>query len=556
LYWLISQFAAAYLKTYKAHLLQASLERKSFYHHNAKAKLHWKYLSLIIDGMTQHATRLPHFASKAKFWEKQIHDVLPYYETHLVGILAFEYTGTKAHCEFSHANLSNNGCLAIDSIHNAVKRSQDGRIAAGLPLPTVLYLQLDNVSSNKGQLLMWYASWLVLTGVFEKVRISFLLVGHTHEIIDQMFSRISIKMKKGVACTLEELEFLVKWAYRPMPGTSHVTHCNDWNKFFTEAEQNYTREVNDVSFSHMFKVEKNDDGKVCLSSKRYSTEAEWSRPCEVLTGARAGEPAALPLQSLNEKQMHALRNVRQVFQKHCKPEWDSNAKLSEYWNGAITYQEDIAVRDIQHPPPRDLYSKLAKPADRGVVQERPMDAADIQQFQPELRPVYGGPRRTLAQREAFAYLQDSYLKVSFEQLHVNNGALVRASSHPHIDITDSPFVFKLKVNNVTASEPLLYVTIAEIRREDRTVEYLYYTPVKFTNRGQRTMTKQKAIDNGGFASHPQAESSANRIRFNTTDFIVAWDWDDLDDESAMPENVVDDALMVLRAESLMAASGC
>ena len=185
-----------------------------------------------------------------------------------------------------------------------------------------------------------------------------------------------------------------------------------------------------------------------------------------------------------------------------------------------------------------------------------MDADDIQQFQPELRPVYGGPRPTLAQRKAFSYLQDSYLKVSFEQLNVNNGALVRASSHPHIDITNSPFVFKLKVNNVTASEPVLYVTIAEIHREDRTVEYLYYTPVKFTNSGLRTMTKQKAIDVGGFASLEQAESSANRIRFNTADFIVAWDWDDLDDETAMPENVVDDALVVLRAENLMAASGC
>ena len=51
------------------------------------------------------------------------------------------------------------------------------------------HLQLDNVTTNKSKLMLIYLSWLVATGVFTKIKLGSLIVGHTHEFIDQLFSR-------------------------------------------------------------------------------------------------------------------------------------------------------------------------------------------------------------------------------------------------------------------------------------------------------------------------------------------------------------------------------
>ena len=55
-----------------------------------------------------------------------------------------------------------------------------------------LHIQLDNTKSdNKNYLMIAMSAWLVKTGRFKRVRVFFLLVGHTHVIIDQIFGAIT-----------------------------------------------------------------------------------------------------------------------------------------------------------------------------------------------------------------------------------------------------------------------------------------------------------------------------------------------------------------------------
>jgi len=49
-----------------------------------------------------------------------------------------------------------------------------------------LYIQLDNVSSNKCYTIISSMTALVSTGVCKKVKIHYLIVGHTHEDIDAL----------------------------------------------------------------------------------------------------------------------------------------------------------------------------------------------------------------------------------------------------------------------------------------------------------------------------------------------------------------------------------
>jgi hypothetical protein len=72
--------------------------------------------------------------------------------------------------------------------------------------PEVLYLQLDNASStNKNRFFLFFCALLVAWKLFKKVKVSFLLVGHTHEDIDQLFSRLSAALRLQDCHTMEKL---------------------------------------------------------------------------------------------------------------------------------------------------------------------------------------------------------------------------------------------------------------------------------------------------------------------------------------------------------------
>jgi hypothetical protein len=50
-------------------------------------------------------------------------------------------------------------------------------------VPPVLYLQLDNTCrENKNKFVMAFLSYLVYLGIFRKIKVNFLLVGHTHTV--------------------------------------------------------------------------------------------------------------------------------------------------------------------------------------------------------------------------------------------------------------------------------------------------------------------------------------------------------------------------------------
>lgn len=55
-------------------------------------------------------------------------------------------------------------------------------------LPKVLLLQLDNTCrENKNKYVMAFLSFLVDTGVFQEIKVNFLMVGHTHEVSCKLF---------------------------------------------------------------------------------------------------------------------------------------------------------------------------------------------------------------------------------------------------------------------------------------------------------------------------------------------------------------------------------
>ena len=74
------------------------------------------------------------------------------------------------------------------------------------PLPPCLYLQLDNCSSeNNNRYVFSFLSLLVVKGIFKQVYVGFLMVGHTHEDVDAMFSKFSESMGVKDSYTLPRM---------------------------------------------------------------------------------------------------------------------------------------------------------------------------------------------------------------------------------------------------------------------------------------------------------------------------------------------------------------
>ena len=72
--------------------------------------------------------------------------------------------------------------------------------------PSVLHITLDNTTGeNKNETTIAMCAWLVSSGKVKQVRLLFLLVGHTHVIIDHIFGVITVGLRRKELLTPQDL---------------------------------------------------------------------------------------------------------------------------------------------------------------------------------------------------------------------------------------------------------------------------------------------------------------------------------------------------------------
>ena len=178
-------------KDIEVHVQEVRAEKSLYYDNRERGRTQPKeFMSVIIDGADCSKHELPHFAeaSKASCDSTNI-------KMHVYGALIHGYRSIIATMPDHEAQGHNVTVQMLWQCINTHYREK-------LYLPKVLLLQLDNTTKqNKGQYLFGFLSLLVERGVFKKVLLSFLPVGHTHEDIDQLFGRFSIYLSAFNACT-------------------------------------------------------------------------------------------------------------------------------------------------------------------------------------------------------------------------------------------------------------------------------------------------------------------------------------------------------------------
>lgn len=232
-------------REYRAHLKFVRRERESYYARRRLAFLYPdEYMSLIVDGADQALFRLPYISDKSKTTDGAYKC-----KTHLFGAISH---GRKAYCYTVTDSVKLGHNATIDVIHRVLMDTleTEGK------LPRKLLLQLDNTTKQcKGKYLLAYAAALVDAGVFEKVQISHLPVGHTHEDIDQLFSRISVILRRKDAYDFKMLSDnagTVQWkAGYPPVVTGHldnIANFSDWVKPLIKAKSELAGVMSYYSF--------------------------------------------------------------------------------------------------------------------------------------------------------------------------------------------------------------------------------------------------------------------------------------------------------------------
>jgi hypothetical protein len=164
-----------------------------------------------------------------------------------------------------------------------------------------------------------------------------MLVGHTHEDIDQMFSRFSTRLNKHNAPTIKTLHSVCKASFSPTPTFDYLDEVIDWCSWFDP----HRLSLHGHSVPHQFRITLLK-GKPVLHAKEFS-DGTYSHAVQLLksfpderTEPEVCEHQELELDDLQKTMAHMKRYMTSAEQEEWA-EWlsaerkRSRPKFSTTW---------------------------------------------------------------------------------------------------------------------------------------------------------------------------------------------------------------------------------
>ena len=148
-------------------------------------------------------------------------------------------------------------------------------------LPQVFVIGADNTrKETRNQYCMWFLAWL-LCALYEtplrSIEVVFLLVGHTHNKLDRLFSRISVALRGQDYFTV--VGMLRKMRERLHYCQLHAGHLAQewqWKALVEDPLPGGTRHKHNLDCAHAFKLTL--DHGICMQWKQWCADQSWSRP--------------------------------------------------------------------------------------------------------------------------------------------------------------------------------------------------------------------------------------------------------------------------------------
>lgn len=327
-------------------LVNAERKEMEARQHRAKTQPD-RCLYLEMDSMDQDKTSVPRLLRYPKEFDEN--GRMKYHVTAVkVPSLnaVYEYVYTK---NLQHD--ANTTVTILDQVLSQVK-------AARGSLPPILYLQLDNTCrENKNKTMFAYLSLLVKLGVFKRIYLGFLPVGHTHFGCDQVFSRHSSMLRRQNIVSGPQLVNILIQSYTPAPQIRLLMEAADVVKWFTGCLK---RTFQGVTDGYQFLFELVGD-KVYVRDKLWSVIPDYQEGAVLLEKVPEGLPLRAPqrhmflshpqrvtaeLQEAELKRIHAeaeknlavlKKNIQVLAKSYTKEGKEADM---EWWDRMLEYQEN------------------------------------------------------------------------------------------------------------------------------------------------------------------------------------------------------------------------
>ncbi|XP_062566153.1 uncharacterized protein LOC134228510, partial [Saccostrea cucullata] len=302
----------------KAHNYRQMMERKYYYSKRNQAKENSRrFMSIIIDGMDQMKTNLPHFLGR----RSNDLDVANLLSTHIQGVINHGLEKFTKYLDINeYAHDSN---MVINTI---LKELYGASLQMGNFLPPTLYIQADNCfRENKNRYTLGFCELLIWKNIFKEVHLSFLFVGHTHEDIDAGFSKIADQLRRNEAGTIPRLLSLI-------PNTRQLRGLYDIKNWLTPCLNSVAHHTK----PHHFRFRRNEENKI-ITEYKGSHNSQWKqlqRP--ILKQIPRGLPKILKPQNFHKINIDALeKNIdRSKF-------LFSDQNQFQWWRRFTAYLRDL-----------------------------------------------------------------------------------------------------------------------------------------------------------------------------------------------------------------------
>tara|TARA_B110001452_G_scaffold156267_1_gene130110 strand:- start:498 stop:2438 length:1941 start_codon:yes stop_codon:yes gene_type:complete len=242
-------------------------------------------LSLILDKCDSTKTTCPWFKrSPGAWWSAKRKECLG---QHLLGVLVHG-APNRPFVYNVNESIKGNANLNIEGIRLTLASLFEAR-----PMPSTLFIQADNASDNKCWAMLAFLGMLVHHGYTKDIFLSFLMVGHTHEDIDQLFSVIArhfrsieqittpsqfeVELQEALALqepVLEPIKAVLDWASWLEPHIVSPRPVGIQHAVLPLGDEDDNMAV-DTRSPHTFHIHRNPAGNVVLHYKELCTHSTW-----------------------------------------------------------------------------------------------------------------------------------------------------------------------------------------------------------------------------------------------------------------------------------------
>ena len=228
------------------------------------------HIYIQIDGMDNSKSFLPHVAQKRK-------STCGIYKlpTKITGVIIWSKiygnSNRKVICYIDHDQFEQGSSKLVSILYRVIQqlvKDFNDR------LPKYLHLNLDNCwRENKNQFLFSFCSGLVGEGVFTEITVDFMLVGHTGNQVDQIFSILAHEFKAEI-CSPDDLVRKIKnSSIVPSPVCVNLDFIWNWRDFILPNLE--PQRMQNHSFFQAFNIV-NENGIGILRAKKYQFDQKWT----------------------------------------------------------------------------------------------------------------------------------------------------------------------------------------------------------------------------------------------------------------------------------------